>query len=129
MRISDWSSDVCSSDLGAGSVARRRRPLTVADRADLPALHVLVDVGGGPYAALLDQHGRGGDFHLGRRQAAKPVGTVPDCRRSDVLRGGPDPVLLGHRHLVASHAGGSGGMALPDPRRALRLLPALLGWR
>src|SRR3546814_6171446 len=43
MRISDWSSDVCSSDLGIDGHALRRYPSAMADgfRAQAAALHGL----------------------------------------------------------------------------------------
>src|SRR3546814_8033773 len=41
MRISDWSSDVCSSDLGRAAMRRRRRhkDYRLADAKRAPAMH------------------------------------------------------------------------------------------
>src|SRR3546814_11880308 len=74
MRISDWSSDVCSSDL-AGAVLRRRVALVA-----LPAIAgELLGVGGhGAVAGHLGDDGGGGDaegeavaLHHGARRAGQ----------------------------------------------------------
>src|SRR3546814_19134436 len=50
MRISDWSSDVCSSDLLAGAVVEAPGQVT----ADLPTAHQRRDAALGPVAELLE---------------------------------------------------------------------------
>src|SRR3546814_7659156 len=51
MRISDWSSDVCSSDLGASRVHLIEEPMAAAIGAGMPVTEPLgamvVDIGGG----------------------------------------------------------------------------------
>src|SRR3546814_3305703 len=58
MRISDWSSDVCSSDLVLGAIFRRKAEVGVEAAADVVAIqHVdLVALG---EELLLDLHGQG----------------------------------------------------------------------
>src|SRR3546814_21124859 len=65
MRISDWSSDVCSSDLPLGKIIQRDRlgrKLTNGDRGAAPAEwrhdHIdaaaILQTGGGPWCGLID---------------------------------------------------------------------------
>src|SRR3546814_8629057 len=74
MRISDWSSDVCSSDLGGGP---GRKPLRQVDPDARLAHQGRPREGGDPHkeSARL--------AHLGRPRAAKP----PDCTRHSHLDG------------------------------------------
>src|SRR3546814_3404543 len=44
MRISDWSSDVCSSDLAKDAILGQRRETVVADRDDLVAHRIAGDM-------------------------------------------------------------------------------------
>src|SRR3546814_2114287 len=78
MRISDWSSDVCSSDLGANPGARlegRRTYLQLPVRsmirpalpADLARIEAIVEAAYGPYLARMNR---------------KPATMVDDYRRS-----------------------------------------------
>src|SRR3546814_5116416 len=93
MRISDWSSDVCSSDLG------------------LDQRHALIDIGAGD-DRIVDDRGRladvvigiaenlgiGGDFHFGRRiwDIARLLLTV--CLRQERQR----PILHSSPYCVCS---------------------------
>src|SRR3546814_19264266 len=74
MRISDWSSDVCSSDLGGGP---GRKPLRQVDPDARLAHQGRPREGGDPHkeSARL--------AHQGRPRAAKP----PDCTRYSHLDG------------------------------------------
>src|SRR3546814_8519356 len=60
MRISDWSSDVCSSDLDALANGRRLKCLTVADDFTHESIDITVDHGiSGAYAVrVLDRAAR-----------------------------------------------------------------------
>src|SRR3546814_4510043 len=101
MRISDWSSDVCSSDLAAlagaaGSVleADPRRPpdrLAAAAVADLVGAvdrrrgrAAVVDAGGVLAGRVADAFGRLRDQRL-RRPLARPAGRAHEDRKSTRL--------------------------------------------
>src|SRR5262249_19197360 len=113
----------------AGAVAGRRRSLSLADGADLLSLHIRADGAGRLLAARLDQHGRRRDLDAGRRHAGAAGQPVTAGGRHRALREGPDAILLGHRHLVDSHARGAWPVALPAERPADRLRRARLGRR
>jgi len=92
-----------------------RCPLSNLDFFDCSALAVRADAARAANAALLDQHGRGGDHD--------PGGSAPsiDCRCPSADGGarpadrGGDRAVLGDRHLVGSVAGSAFHVA---PRRA-----------
>src|SRR3546814_1419281 len=89
MRISDWSSDVCSSDLVAHAGAlRRTRPCLAPGHVVAPVEPDYVDildeeeVGGNlRYAAAGEAHGD--DAALGRDTAQRPVEDVAPDRVED----------------------------------------------
>src|SRR3546814_3541681 len=89
MRISDWSSDVCSSDLVAGleagrGVHRPRRAVSLVE---------------GRVAALADA---GGEFAVARRaQGEAPALEVPVGAQGDLVA---REALLDPALLVAAHA-------------------------
>src|SRR3546814_4051733 len=55
MRISDWSSDVCSSDLRVRGIGRRHQHVVVAFEAKID---LVVDAGGIRMERRRDEHGR-----------------------------------------------------------------------
>src|SRR3546814_14384070 len=75
MRISDWSSDVCSSDLRIASVARRREPGVHPRRGGIDAVAK-------PLPALFDLAGHRGDGRRHLRSEERRVGKecVRTCR-------------------------------------------------
>src|SRR3546814_1195330 len=119
MRISDWSSDVCSSDLRtrAPLARRRRRPLRRHVCSSSCRKH-LVDVGIEVIAVILAGHGQIftllGHADLGReiaRENKMPEFLEKRCTVGDfpVHRRRQQRVLLlgcrlGARHLVVRHA-------------------------
>src|SRR3546814_18136628 len=104
MRISDWSSDVCSSDLGAGSLAalfghgdecvqqrigaarRTVYPLLAQSSAEPRSTGTLagrVEHGGVGHAGPLDDRARGFQGHLGSVPAyAAAAGATRGLRKS-----------------------------------------------
>src|SRR3546814_16262109 len=95
MRISDWSSDVCSSDLLPGRF-RRRLPAAAGRGIPRPApfrAHLLQPVGdvGGRHCADRDSHGL-----LHGRRCLRAGGVRRGERKSVVLgRGGSEGVARG----------------------------------
>src|SRR3546814_5944356 len=79
MRISDWSSDVCSSDLSASN---RSGTASVPEMADAGEDHgEAVLVGGGDYLVVADRaarldHGGGAGLDRGERSEERRVGKV-----------------------------------------------------
>src|SRR3546814_13913828 len=81
MRISDWSSDVCSSDLGELGDEREAEPSTLALGRDEGVEQVAANIGGNARTIVADAE-------LDRqRDAAAPVAIVD---REPVARGGRD---------------------------------------
>src|SRR3546814_2535210 len=106
MRISDWRSDVCSSDLAAGRQPRHRRD---DDRGD----------GGGPGrqpdAQPLRQRDDGDDADRPASDRRPGIRQRQDARR---LRPGAGAV---HRHAAAQHRGPAGREEIS---RGLRIMTA-----
>src|SRR3546814_4950294 len=67
LRISDWSSDVCSSDLGAADDVARLEPLDAAE------LEGEVDEG-----VLVGQHGLAGDVEVALELLGPQLGVLVD---------------------------------------------------
>src|SRR3546814_3281447 len=111
MRISDWSSDVCSSDLAATlPCPYRPRHQLIRDRTMLQAVRCArLTVAQGP----LEQQGSG-DLEGGQpiRRGGRPFDRSPRRPRKRLYRDGGDPWIAG---LVGSLQG-----ALGDPERMLR---------
>src|SRR3546814_2039445 len=103
MRISDWSSDVCSSDLEAG-----------IEQVELPepAFSIIeIDPGEGglePHVAAFDQLARLGDTDIGRgaRGACMALGEIgeglaePDRRRSEIVAREAAGIGAAHREVL-----------------------------
>jgi hypothetical protein len=77
----------------------------------------------------LDQYGRGGDLRPGGLHADRACLALSRRRRDRAVREGLHLGVLGRCHVVDSDAAGARRLAIPDPRRAARLRPALLGRR
>src|SRR3546814_3446473 len=91
MRISDWSSDVCSSDLGGVAVAPRAPGFLIIalDRLRQAGMGDEADVG------LVDPHAEGnrrGDDPVLRRDEVVLHGRAPLGRRSEERRVGKECV-------------------------------------
>src|SRR3546814_2720688 len=89
LRISDWSSDVCSSDLGRGGAAvpRRARPGGTEGGASVPPRRHRARPRGGRGGARLVRRGPGG------ASGERPERTRPgDCARSEERRVGTECV-------------------------------------
>src|SRR3546814_8737288 len=87
MRISDWSSDVCSSDLAAAGLGR-------AVDQDAPLAHLL-DIVAMPWQALVDHV----EIGVGAVLETDAVGAQPVHRREDVV-GGERKVLEDRKSVV-----------------------------
>src|SRR3546814_14203725 len=100
MRISDWSSDVCSSDLVAGVDGAGERILAL-DREDVGNLHD-VELGGDARRDVLARGGRG-------RQAGVVIVHQLGDQRRDVFR---ETVRVGRiiRDMDLAHAGYLAGL-------------------
>src|SRR3546814_4625061 len=95
MRISDWSSDVCSSDLDAGGFAALGRPLPHFPHRDAPGGGVL------------------GDGAEGGKVSALPSGSLRDAALAAAV------ALTGWQGLV--WATGVPAFILPGDRKSTRL--------
>src|SRR3546814_7387407 len=102
MRISDWSSDVCSSDLTPAARAGRTWPPTTASSTD-------------PYPRHLHGNGHGRSHEPVRATIAVP-GTAPDRRRSIHRQGKIHDI----RHLRHGHRTGGLARTVRD-RKSTRL--------
>jgi tellurite resistance protein TehA-like permease len=69
------------------------------------------NVARGPDATVLDQHGRGGNFYSIRRDADPRRATIAAASEHAAFSARIYAFLLGHRHLVDSHAGDSSTLA------------------
>src|SRR3546814_9705614 len=120
MRISDWSSDVCSSDLGDAREADDRPP-------ELPAVQGVIE----PQferAARDPDRARGGLDARALEGAHKLLETLPFLaaeqrvgghrHRVELQRIFEPPAIAEHRNLAAAHTGGGEGSgAGPDRKR------------
>src|SRR3546814_9066926 len=101
MRIRDWSSDVCSSDLTESRLSTRQRPLAAFDEVEEVA-HVGAVAGhagellpGAGEAAVGDVHGAVGALDRGDAVAVEAAALEPlavDPARAAVVVGGDEKV-------------------------------------
>src|SRR3546814_9915010 len=87
MRISDWSSDVCSSDLGVPQ--ERRRVFFIATRTDAPILFPEQTHGPGllPFVTVWDAISDLPKLENGDRAGPRPYGKRPQNSYQALLRG------------------------------------------
>src|SRR3546814_140476 len=126
MRISDWSSDVCSSDLGAvcADGHLRAEPFDLAggamDRWPVRlALGVLADSSSGRHCCLADRVGSAErpdpdrPFPAGQlaRYGFRRAGIRPDYRRLGSGRAAGLVQFTPHRRLAGGWADASGGLS------------------
>src|SRR3546814_17233445 len=103
LRISDWSSDVCSSDLGAAPRLSAHRRLHQPGDADLPVARTVLHAGAGGNedlrpAAAFPRLRLSGDGRRTARTAALPAARAGRRRRGRaVARVGADRPALGGR--------------------------------
>src|SRR3546814_2662758 len=103
MRISDWSSDVCSSDLGDGTWRHLRLFLSAAHAAAGGAVQPFLLSGG---AGAVDGGGRG---------AVLPCGAALSVARAPADAGRADPAGQPRRYLGGAlrlSGGGAGALRL-----------------
>src|SRR3546814_5704841 len=110
MRIRDWSSDVCSSDLTESRLSTRQRPLAAFDEVEEVA-HVCAVVGhagellpGSGEAAVGDVHGAVGALDRGDAVAVEAAALEPlavDPARAAVVVGGDQQV---RRHVAVDQS-------------------------
>ena len=110
-----------------GDVARRRDALHLDHLADLLSLHVLRDEPVGSRAAVLDQHGRGGDLDARRRDARRRPRRTRRCCATAAVPEGRHAAVLGDRHLVDPDAGHPRRLAAPQPPLSASVRPLYWG--
>src|SRR3546814_7527111 len=76
MRISDWSSDVCSSDLQAADAAEAHRVLTLADISGLSAKDHHTDLKVDIHQSLLDRINLAALETMTREQIQREIGEL-----------------------------------------------------
>src|SRR3546814_17697534 len=95
MRNSDWSSDVCSSDLLAGTAPRR---CVTGDAVESSEENPRAD----------QQHRPKGECHLGRQDPGRhPHGDTQETEAKDILDGDRKSVVEGKSVSVRVDRGGS----------------------
>src|SRR3546814_16221098 len=98
MRISDWSSDVCSSDLGRGHDVRHLDLRQVGQRIHAGNLHRLVDAGRADVEGAAEDEGKTQDVVYLVRVIGPAGGDHPVvAHRLDVFRQARKGVLSGTR--------------------------------
>src|SRR3546814_18325157 len=107
MRISDWSSDVCSSDLDEGQGAGADRQATdVAGREHAAALVCRHRLEAGPqlgHGAMLSPTARTAQGHWSRRGGRSLAPTVLPRRTDGSMSDPPTRVFLVDDHASAPH--------------------------
>jgi hypothetical protein len=107
--------------------SRGRDALHLADRIHRLPPPVPAAGAGRPDAAVLDQHGRDGHLHAGRRAAGGRGGPDAPLDRAAAVPQRDDAAVLGHGDVVDPDLAGAGGVAAPRQAGAAYLRTRQLG--